>query len=756
MSLHSTIQLAQDDPTHSMLMTMGWAISAGVMLVILSRRLNLPAIVMLLAGGAIMGPSVLGLVQPDSLGNGLRVIVSLSIGLILFEGGLTLDVSGYRQAPAMIKRLLTIGVLTTWFGTALAIQLIMDVGWQMAIISGSLVIVTGPTVIAPLLKRIKLNTRLHNILHWEGVLIDPIGVFIALLCYEWMVKTGGEQAVLNFGIRLVWGLAVGAVGGLAIMFVIRRKWIPEDTVNVFALGAAVLVFALAEVVRPEAGLLAVTAAGFFVGFAGTVQLKQLRQFKAEITDLLIGTLFILLASRLSFEQFQAFGWTGALVVGVVMLVIRPVSVFLCSLGTDLSFREKGYLAWVAPRGIVAASMASLISLNLATDTIGGESFGGDPTFVESFTYSVIIATIVLQGFSAGPLARLLGLKRPVPTGWMIVGANALARRIARFIGDRGEKTVVLADTNARLVREAQGEGLVAVAGDARDTVAMLEHSVMAGVGNVLALTDNEDLNVRICQNWAGIVGPEHVFRCNPGEDASEQSKETEVPGKMTWPKLPKPSLVAAELQRGEAAIIEATGYEPAFAQLATPLITIANGKVSFDPPDESSAGEQDGAHTLYVQRRADYLMRAIRPELITKLKVDSLEDLLRQTVELVVTVAPELSRDETVEELLERETSFPTALGHGVAVPHAYCPGLDARLCAIAQLPDGFDFNAPDQEPVRLAFLLLSPQGDPEGHLATLADIARLVIDPQVRHKLFHATSPMEMIATIRQATASK
>jgi len=744
--------LAQADPPHQMLMTMAWAISAGVLLVIVARKLNLPAIVILLAGGAIMGPSLLNIVQPESLGDGLRVIVSLAIGLILFEGGLTLDLSGYREAPAMIKRLLTIGVVTTWFGSAAAIHYVMDIDWELAIISGSLVIVTGPTVIAPLLKRIKLNTRLHNILHWEGVLIDPIGVFIALLCYEWIIKEGGEAALLNFAIRLGWGLAVGVAGGFAIMFVIRRKWIPDDTVNVFALGAAVFVFGLADMVRPEAGLLAVTAAGFVVGFAGKVQLKQIRQFKAEITDLLIGTLFILLASRLSFEQFRTFGWEGAIVVAIVMVAIRPLAIILCSWGTDLSVRDKAYLSWVAPRGIVAASMASLIALNLADS--GDTRFAVNPTFVESFTYSVIIATIVLQGFTASPLAALLKLKRPEPTGWLIVGGHALARRIASFIEDRAGSSVVLVDTNPRLVREAQSEGLVVVTGDARDTTTLQERSELRGVGNVLALTDNEDLNVRICQNWAESLGDEHVFRCNPAEaETEEDAQRTETPGRVIWAKLPKPSLVAAELQRSEAAILEATGYEPAFAQLATPLITVTGGKISFDAPTAPQE-EQAESSTLYVQRRADYLMRAIRPELIAEVRAEDLQDLLRKLVDLAVKVAPELPRDETVEELIERESAFPTALGHGVAVPHTYSGGLDARICVIAQLPEGLDFGAADNEDVRLVFLLLSPQGDPEGHLATLADIARLVHDPKVRHRLIHATSPMEIISIIREATS--
>lgn len=741
-----TATLAQTDPTHAMLMTMAWAISAGALLVVAARKLNLPAIVVLLLGGFALGPAVLGYVNPEAIGDGLRVIVSLSVGLILFEGGLTLDVRGYKEVPAMIKRLLSIGVITTWSLTAAAAHFIIGVPWDQAIIAGSLVIVTGPTVIAPLLKRIRLNTRLHNILHWEGVLIDPIGVFIVLLCFEWLVAGGGERALLAFAVRIGWGLLVGAIGGIVIMFVVRKKWVPEETVNIFALGAAVLLFGFAEVVQHEAGLLTVTVAGLVVGFAGGSQLKQIRQFKAELTDLLIGTLFILLAARLSLSQFENFGWEGVIVVAIVMFVVRPVGVFLCSLGTDLTWREKIYLSWVAPRGIVAASMASLIAINL-------EHAGRDnPKMVETFTYSVIVSTVILQGFSAGPLARLLKLLRPVPTGWMLVGAHALGRRAAMFLKERGERDVLLIDTNVRHVNDAQSEGLQALTADARDAAALMERGGFEGVGKVLALTDNEDLNARVCQNWAEFVGKTNVFRYAREDGVTKPNADHDaIAGKAVWTKVPKPSLVSTEVDRAEAALVETTGDVPAQGQNTIPLLRIIDNRIAFDPP-AALEDETDEAHTLYLYRRSDYLLRSLRLELITPLKATNLEDLLAKMIDLVLTVAPKVPREETARELIERETTFPTALGHGVAVPHTYSSALDSRLCAVAQLPEGIDINAPDGEPIRLAFLLLSPTGDPEGHLATLAEIARLVIDPQVRNKLIHASSPMEFQTIVRHA----
>jgi len=744
-----------EDPSHDMLMTIVTALAAGVMLIVIARKFGIPAIVLLLLGGVALGPAVweglFGLeapVRPGELGeheSGLRVIVALAIGLILFEGGLTLDVTGYRSAPKVIKRLLTIGVLVTWVGTAIVVRLIFDVEWKVAIIAGSLVIVTGPTVIAPLLKRITIKQKLHSILHWEGVLIDPIGVFIALLCYEFVVGESGPEAVVAFFVRLGWGMVVGISGGILLSYCVRKRLVVEEMVNVFALGFAVAVFGLAEWAKPEAGLLAVTVAGFVFGLTTRDSLKQVRQFKAEITDLLIGLLFILLAARLDLEQFIDFGWKGVAAVACMMLIIRPLGIFLSSIRTELNTRERIFLSWIAPRGIVAASMASLIALNL-----------GD-RFVETFTYSVIVATIVLQGSTAGLLARVLDLERTAPTGWLIVGAHAFSRRLANFLKYKADRKVVLIDTNDRAVRETRSQGLSAMTGDARDT-ALYERNELHGIGNILALTDNEDLNVRICQNWSEILGEKHVFRCDPaGASIDEKSNAASPPGISVWPRLPRPSLIATELAQGEAEFIEAEGDRPAGAPSALPIAHIHKGVVAIDVQEEDvEQGSLSEGKTLYLLRKADYLLRAVRPELILDLDPPAnLRDLFTIVVERMVRVQPKLSRDRTVQELLDRESAFPTLLGNQIAVPHSFSEGINSRLCAIARLSAPMRFGTGEHDGVDLAFLLISPQGDPEGHLATLAEIARMLIRPEMKSRILEAGSPLEVIRLIRESGKS-
>ncbi len=756
---------ADADPAHEMLMTFGVAIAAGALLITAARLAGLPAIVLLLIGGFLLGPGRLEWVDPKTLGDGLRAIVAMCIGLILFEGGLTLNIKGYREAPTMIRRLLTFGVMITWFGAALLIWLLARcstggrIPGEYAFLAASLVIVTGPTVIGPLLKRIRVSSRLHNVLHWEGVLIDPIGVFIALLCFEYVVvDETGLEAVMNLALRVGSGLGIGVVGGLLLIFLTRRKLLPESMLNVGAVGFAVAFFILAEYVIAEAGLLAVTAAGFVFAAGGSFEAKQVKEFKSEVIDLLIGTLFVLLSARLSVAQFVEFGWTGVVTVVAVMLIVRPLSIFLCSIGLDLSLNEKVFLAWVGPRGIVAASMASLFALSIAQSAGAPDSvnFNADRaaygTFVETFVYSMIIATIFIQGGTAGVLAKLLHVRRSPPVGWMIVGANQFARRVASFLQRALEVPVVIVDTNGRAVQEARREDLTAFVGDARDN-ALQERTEFHPIGRVLALTDNEDLNVRVCQAWRGVVGSTNTYRCNPVAADGEETQDAQN-GVLVWKRLPRPSLISGELSRREAAVFEAAPRDPAASGDAAAIAAVLDGRLVLDPSEEALAGAKDDDRVLFLRRRADYLARSLHPSLILSLTTAAdLEAVLSALMDEVVKIEPRTPREATIHDLMERESTFPAAIGNGVAIPHAYVEGLDRRLCGLARLRSPLETPSPDGEPIRLVFLLLSPPGDPEGHLATLAELARCMIDDETRAMVYESSAPADVLAAIRVAS---
>jgi NhaP-type Na+/H+ and K+/H+ antiporter len=423
-------------------------------------------------------------------------------------------------------------------------------------------------------------------------------VFVAVLCFEWISTESGPTALGNFGLRLVIGLLFGLIGGIAIYYAERKRFVPENMVNVFALASAVLLFGITESVLTEAGLLSVTIAGFVLGVKKPVRLEQIRKFKAEITDLLIGTLFILLAARLSPEQFIAFGYQGVVVVAIVMFVVRPINVLICTWNQGLNWREKMFLSWVAPRGIVAASMASLFALS---GKIAAP--GNDVRFIETFVYSIIVATILFQGFSAGYLARLLGLYDPRRTGWMIVGAHPFAREIAQFIRKSTNAGVFLVDTNATAVDDAEREGIAAVLGDARNAALeeIHEQVEVQSVGNLLALTDNESLNTLVCQNWGSQFGSEKVYRWGTLSSTSPDNNSSS--GNLVWSDLPKPSLISDAFRQEAISLMSAAGYEDDGNEIKTPVLSAnSDGEIVLDPPSLDSHEQLET--TLYLKQEA--------------------------------------------------------------------------------------------------------------------------------------------------------
>ncbi len=723
--------------------TLALSVAAGGILMVVAKRLRIPGIVLLLFGGLILGPEGFGLVQPETLGSVLNVLVAVAVGLILFEGGLTLDVEGYRSAPKVIRNLLTIGVVVTWFGTGFFVWLLFPVEPAFAAIAGSLVIVTGPTVIQPILKRVRLRWNLHNILHWEGVLNDPIGVFLAILTYEWVVGAG-EQALLYLLIRILGGLMIGYCGGILIAWVLKKRFVAEEMVNVFTVGSAMLIFGVAEAIIAEGGLLAVTIAGIVCGSRRPPALKGIVEFKSVITDLLIGFVFILLIARLQFEQFLEFGLKGFLLVAAVVFIVRPLTILASTRGAGIKFKEILFLSWVAPRGVVAASMASLFALSLAE-----QGRFEDPAFLESFVYSVIFVTVLFQGFTAAPFARILGLLEKRPKGWLIVGAHPVAREIARFLRDIREVPVALVDGNRVAVKEAVDEGLSAFYADARETSSIEERREMRGIGKLLAFTDNEDLNELLCKKWEPVFGKDHVYRW-----AARPSKEQDPTrtGIVLWSWMPKPSMISSELVLGEAATLRRKGPRMKDPGNLAALLTAHSGEVLLDPgPDSELSDPEPEVKTLYLLREADYLLNALNGNWILRLHTEDPEEVYRRLTHRMAEDDPSLSGDLLLRRILDRERAGPTTLGHGVALPHAKVEGLTRTTCGIAIVPEGVRTDPSSSEPTRLFFLLASPPEMPEMHLAVLGEIARLCADAEVREQLMAVEKADEILPIIRR-----
>ncbi|HTJ78024.1 MAG TPA: cation:proton antiporter [Rariglobus sp.] len=726
--------------SHQALLTLALALSLGLILIVVSRRLKLPTLVFLLGGGVLCGPQGLRILDPDSLGEFLPVIVSLAVGIILFEGGLTLDIKGYLQGSTVIKRLLSLGVLVTWLGAAALVKLFFHTGWPLALLAGSLVIVTGPTVIAPLLKRIRIQPRLHHILQWEGVLVDSIGVFIALLCLEWVTAQSGHggMAMLNFGIRTATGIVLGVAGGWGIYLALKHRLAPDNMVNGFALALAVLLFGLSETIQPEAGLLSVTLAGLIVGWKHPVDLQKIREFKGELTELLIGLLFMLLSARLDLGQFQAFGLPGVLAVAALLFIVRPVSVLLCTWGSDLNWRERVFLGWIAPRGIVAASMASLFALALARD----HALVFDPRFVETFTYSVIIATVVLQGFTAGGLAWVLRLKRPPARGWLVLGAHGFARRVATFLDANGGAPVTLIDRNPLETALAARDHLDVISGDALEPEPLIARHDLVSVGHLLALTDNSDLNELACHRWSEHMLRDHLYRWST--DGSARTHHA-THGQPVWNELPRPGQISAELLSGASSLEELLVDIPApLPPQAIALLLARDGQVH--PVIARRPTLQKGDRLLLLRRTGSYLANALSAGLVVDMPASAAQPPYLELIEALRTRYPSIDAKAVSGELQRRVVDFPFDVGRGVSVPHAYAPDLHQRICLLAR----------DRSFGHLTFLVLSPQADADSHLATLNEIARICDVPEDRKALLEAPDLSSLVALTRNFAQAK
>ncbi len=719
------------------LSTLVFAVFIGVSLFILSNHLRVPAIILLLAGGIVLGPEFMGLIHPDALKEGLRVIISLAVAVILFEGGLTLNPEGLKKAPKMIWRLLTLGVLVTWLGTATLIYFLLGFTVEMSLLAGSLIIVTGPTVIAPLLKRIRIKAKLYHVLHWEGVLIDPIGVFIAILCFEWLAVEGSVLThIWHLSLRLLIGLVLGYIGGKAITWLLRKEVIPEEQSNIFVFGAALFLFSLSDFFVHESGILTVVIAGLVIGWAAPPRLKHIKQFKSELTELSIALVFMLLAANLKLESFLDMGWMGVLVVAGVLFLIRPLSILFCSRGTSLSLNEKLFLSWIAPRGVVAGSMASLFGLRLVA--MGHP----DSVFLETFTFSIIISTILIQGGTAGLLARALKVEQPDKTNWLIVGAHEFSRRAADFIRDSQGVECVLVDTNVDAVNDAREKGYTAYQGNALSTD-VIPPDIFVTIGHVLALTDNRDLNQLICENWSEVVEKKNLYRWS--SQSPEVEKKIAGPGIPVWLHLPKPSQVSFQLLNKELVARRLPGGE---APRGRVLMSATANDVFFE--DTNLPEEQQARWVL--ERVKSNLSSLLNSRHILFIDAENYEEALKRIMDGAQALYPDLPFDKISPQLFEREHEFPTTLAHGVAAPHIHCTELDQAICFVGIVSRELRLKTYEGENVRLLFVLLSPESEPELHLRLLAEIARVASSTEKVELLLSAADGQEFLARIKSA----
>lgn len=485
-------------------------------------RIRLPSILLLLPLGFIAGQ--LGWLDPKEMfGEMLFPILSLSVALILFEGALGLQLSELHDVGKALRNLLSIGVIVTWAVCTLAAWLILDFPFPMALLLGSMLIVTGPTVVGPMLRHIRPTGKVSSIARWEGIVIDPIGAVLAVLVFETIKPLGAAKfgEAITFGIE---GLAItalvgGIIGYLAAKLVtvcLQNHWIPERLQSAVTLMIVVAVFVGSNFIQHEAGLLTVTIMGIVMANQTAVSVKPIVEFKENLAVLLISSLFIMLSARVDLADITSLGWRGPAFVAAVILVGRPLSVWCSTLRSDLSKAEKLFLAWMAPRGIVAAAVASVFALRLSE----GDT-GLDGSRLVPATFLVILGTVVVYGFTTFPLSRALGLSSSNPQGVLIASGHAGARAIAHALQTAGFR-VVLVDTNRSNIKAAQMEGLEACYANILAEQAMDEID-LGGIGRFMALTSNNEVNSLSAMHFSELFGRQKVYQLPPSKTGPERT-----------------------------------------------------------------------------------------------------------------------------------------------------------------------------------------------------------------------------------------
>ncbi|MAG34513.1 MAG: hypothetical protein CL908_26885 [Deltaproteobacteria bacterium] len=543
----------------------------GVACQAIARRLRMPAIVPLLIAGMALGAT--GILAPSrTLGDGLPVIVGLAVAVILFEGGLSLKSESFRFAGRAIRRLVIVGAMLTWVASAaLAHVLFPELGVLAAALFGALVIVTGPTVILPLLKSINPRQRVADVLRGEAILADPVGALLAVLAFEYLrstlMKESTGDVLIELAMRIGIGLLLGGAGAWILDRLLRFQHdVAPDLKNRTVLVAAIGLYALSEAASHESGVLTVTIAGFGLGWLHPPGIEDIEEFKGHVVGLLVSMVFILLAAEVHPSVLGDLGVPGILLVAGLIVLVRPLSVFSSMVGTGLSLREKLFLSWIAPRGIVAASVSSLFAMEL--DRLG------DPRgeVVRALTFAVIVGTVLVQGPTARFVGRLLGVLEGAATGFLIVGGSAVGRVVGRALHQAGHR-VLLLDTNLSAVRRAREAGIPARRADALDDAAM-ESFDLDGLGALLAVTPNDNVNRLAIR----LYGPEF------GSGNIRAIRTVESPDETTSPWLFGSRLDLGHMERllAEGATVEAATADEAIAVEAVASTTGMIPLMAFD------------------------------------------------------------------------------------------------------------------------------------------------------------------------------
>lgn len=521
----------------------------GILAQWLAWRIRVPAILPLILIGLLVGP-ISSLMTEDGSkwlepiykedlhkgifpGEYLFYFVSLAIGIILFEGGLTLKRKEIKEVGPVIIKLITIGSLITFIGGGLAAHFIMELSWPISFLFAGLIIVTGPTVIAPILQNVPLKRNISTVLKWEGILIDPIGALVAVLVFEFIQSADGgveftSHALIQFSQIILIGLAMGAIAGYALYQLIKNELIPHYLLNVFTLAFVLGAFVFSDIIAVESGLLTVVVMGTVLGNLEVPQLKEILSFKESLSVLLISILFILLAANINMTELELLvrNWRSFALFGFVSLILRPLGVFLSTRGSELEVNEKIFISWVGPRGIVAAGIASLFGITLTNSGVEGAQF------ITPLVFMIVLGTVLINATTARLAARWLGVIQKDSSGILLVGASEASRVIGKYL-HQNDRHVVLVDSNASNIEKAKEMDLEAFevnvyTDDLTDQLELLD------VGYLLAMTGNAGVNKFAVNKYERNFGENGTFRLITPEELKSPKVELPKQGLLSY------------------------------------------------------------------------------------------------------------------------------------------------------------------------------------------------------------------------------
>ncbi|MGK2930675.1 MAG: cation:proton antiporter [Acidimicrobiales bacterium] len=565
----------------------------GVGIQLLAGRLHLPAILLLLAGGVVAGP-ILEIIKPDEmLGDLLFPAVSLAVGILLFEGGLGLRLAELeRHGRGPILRLVTIGVLVTWIIGGVAAYLLIDMEVSSAVLLGAILVVSGPTVVLPLVRFARVREPVNGILRWEGIFIDPIGATLAIVVLDAVIgdeSTGSsvERVLTTAGA----GTVAGLLGATVLVVLFSRHLVPDNLHNPFTLAMVVAAFAGADLLRPEAGLFAATIMGVALANQKRAPIGHIREFEENLGSLILAGLFILLGARVDIDQLVDF-LPEATALSVVLIVLaRPIAVYLSTVGSGLRFVERAYLMCLSPRGIVAASVSALFAIEL-------DDAGQPVEALVPVTFIVITITVLFSAAASLVGAKRFRVARPEPRGVALIGGPPWAVELAGWLSDNDVPTLIVT-TDPLEAAQASSRGVLTYSGrlDSEDLLLAMDG---VGVSVVIAASRFQELNSLGIERSVDSVGRANVYYLpRTDEDAAEAAHSAVIARRPFDASSTQSSIETRMKEGGELVAVTKDSWDEARLSEAVPLLAITEEGpvVMTGHPNKAPA---NGARHVYL------------------------------------------------------------------------------------------------------------------------------------------------------------